>query len=90
MLSKITSKFRGDFVWFVLTPNSSNGNRERNLLLCCLFSMRRNCVLSGFIFGLFTNIYDYKEAKHKCKLLNAAEELLDIKDTQLTIISKEK
>ena len=61
-------------------PRTRTRNRERYLFLSRSFLMRRNSVLSGFRFSLFTNIHHWTEAKHNCKLIRAATESLDAKD----------
>ena len=44
-------------------------------------AMKRNFALSGFSFGLSTNIHDWTKATHNYELFSAAEESYDVKDT---------
>ena len=80
-LLNITPRFRADFAGIVLTPKSSIGNIERNLVHCHSFTIRRNSVLSGFSFMLFVDVHDCTEAKHDCKPFSAAAESPDAKES---------
>ena len=63
-----------------MTPRSSIRNRERYLLRCRSFPIRRNSVLSEFSFSLFVDINDWTEAKYNCKPFSAAAESPDAKE----------
>ena len=79
-LVKYYSKIPANFAGLVLTPKSSLGNIERNLLHCHSLSIRRDSFLSGFSFNLFVDIRGWTEAKHECKQFGATVESPDAKE----------